>query len=348
MVTQERYWPARAYWLCQIGGWGGWAFVNSILSFWFQPSQVSKTVVTAFALSIAGMASSHVLRWWIRRQGWIHIEPLKAVPRLVAASIVCGIVNTNAMVVLTLFVMRYYQPHELKASVYVANVAFWSTVILFWSVIYFGLHYFEKSRRAGLEKLRLELMARDSQLRSLRAQVNPHFIFNCLNSIRALILEDPARAQAAVTELSALLRYSLQSGRSMLVPLRDEVAVVEDYLRLEKIRFEQRLDYEVEIPAGLLNRQIPPMLLQTLVENGIKHGIAHMPRGGKLRIEGASGSGGFTLRVINSGVLQPNGVSGGVGLENARERLRLLCGPEAYLELKPLDGAQVLAEVFIP
>src|SRR5690606_9276799 len=126
-------------------------------------------------------------------------------------------------------------------------------------------------RAAEVERWRLQAAVKDAELAALRAQVNPHFLFNSLNSIRALIVEDPARAQQVVTQLAALLRYTLQAGATSTVPLEAELHAVRTYLALESIRLEERLRYTIDVDDAVRQAPVPPMLVQTLVENGIKH-----------------------------------------------------------------------------
>ena len=137
-----------------------------------------------------------------------------------------------------------------------------------------------RRRRDTLERqaLELSLVARDAQLRALRAQVNPHFLFNSLNSLRGLITEDPARAAAMVTGFAGLMRYSLDSDSRETVTLAEEMEAVDDYLGLERVRFEDRLLVERAIAPEALEVRIPPMMVETLVENAIKHGIANIQR----------------------------------------------------------------------
>jgi two-component system, LytTR family, response regulator len=214
----------------------------------------------------------------------------------------------------------------------------WSITVFLWEVIYFGEHYFESFRTSEVEKLRLAVVAKDSQLRALISQVNPHFIFNCLNGLRAMIVEDPARAQDMVTELSNILRYSLQSGRTDTVPLETELEAVTAYLKLEAIRLEERLRVHIALDPESLETRIPPMLLQTLVENGIKHGVARLPGGGEIRVDSQVESRAVKIQVRNSGQLRDDAGSTRLGLDNARERLRLLYGNAASLVLRNYDG----------
>jgi LytS/YehU family sensor histidine kinase len=227
-------------------------------------------------------------------------------------------------------------------------VFIWSITVFLWEVIYFGVHYFESFQKSEVEKLRLAVVAKDSQLRALISQVNPHFIFNCLNGLRAMIVEDPVRAQDMVTELSNILRYSLQSGRTETVPLETELEAVTAYLKLEAIRLEERLRVHIEVDPESLETRIPPMLLQTLVENGIKHGVARLPGGGEIRVDSQVESRAVKIQVRNSGQLREDAGSTRLGLDNARERLRLLYGNAASLVLRNYDGDSVVAEISIP
>ncbi len=137
---------------------------------------------------------------------------------------------------------------------------------------------------AELRQSELSRALQSAELKLLKSQLNPHFLFNSLNSVRALIAEDPSRARDAVTQLAGLLRYTLRSDHEELVTLERELKTVGDYLALESLRLGDRMRVELDIAAGAQEVRIPVMLLQTVVENAIKHGIAELPGGGVLRI----------------------------------------------------------------
>jgi two-component system, LytTR family, sensor histidine kinase AlgZ len=214
-------------------------------------------------------------------------------------------------------------------------------------VIYLAAHYFARWQNAELEKLQLAIAAKDAQLDGLIAQLQPHFLFNCLNSVRALIVEDPAKAQTTVTALSSLLRYALTAGKQSTVALATEIAIVRSYLALEAVRFDERLASEIDIAddAGALH--VPAMLVQQLVENGVKHGIERSPTGGTLRVRAWCERGGLRIEVTSPGRIAPGEDSTQIGLANARQRLRLLYGDAASLALRDGDST-VIAEVAIP
>jgi hypothetical protein len=201
------------------------------------------------------------------------------------------------------------------------------------------------------------VQAKEARLQALELQLNPHFFFNSLNNVRALIAEDPERAQTAVTQLAGLMRYALKAGQETTVPLRKELEMVRTYLDLEQVRLEDRLRYEIDAEDSALDHPVPLLLVQTLVENGIKHGVAPRPEGGRLTVTARTEGDALCVWVTNTGRLDPDAESG-LGLENARERLQLLFGDEATLTLENVeddargDGAQeapaVVAHVAIP
>jgi len=229
-----------------------------------------------------------------------------------------------------------------------AFVFVWCAVLLIWSLIYFGSHYAENYRKAEIEKWRLEAAVKDQELKALKSQMNPHFIFNCLYSVRALIVEDPERAQTVVTQLANILRYSLQSRNAETVTLEDELQIVSDYLALEAIRLEDRLKVQMSIDPSTLDISIPTMLIQTLVENGIKYGVATRPEGGEIRLTSRAQGAMLQIQITNTGRLGNQGDSTGLGLRNAMDRLRLLFGATASLALESAAPDHVTARIEIP
>ncbi|HWL86070.1 MAG TPA: histidine kinase, partial [Polyangiaceae bacterium] len=172
--------------------------------------------------------------------------------------------------------------------------------------------------------------------------LNPHFLFNSMNGIRSLIADDPDRARTAVTELSRTLRYALRAHDEEFVPLAREFAIVDDYLALETLRLGDRLTVQRDVAEDAGQALIPAMLLQTVVENAIKHGIARLPNGGTLGVSARIADGALFVRVDNprpvgarasSNTADEEANASGIGLSNARERLRLLLGADANIEL---------------
>jgi hypothetical protein len=338
---------SHVYVLCQVLGWYTQAALNIALSRLGQPI-TWKPVLLYMWGAVAGILTTHALRAVIRRRHWLKLSPLHALPRVSAAALVAGTIVTALVTAGWPFAFGMDALRKAGNSWILPVILIWSVTVFLWEVIYFGEHYFESFQKSEVEKLRLAVVAKDSQLRALIAQVNPHFIFNCLNGLRAMIVEDPARAQDMVTELSNILRYSLQSGRTGTVPLETELEAVTAYLKLEAIRLEERLRVHIALDPESLETRIPPMLLQTLVENGIKHGVARLPGGGEIRVESQVESRAVKIQVRNSGQLRDEAGSMRLGLDNARERLRLLYGNAASLVLRNYDGDSVVAEISIP
>ncbi|MEO7307194.1 MAG: histidine kinase [Ferruginibacter sp.] len=221
-------------------------------------------------------------------------------------------------------------------------------LIAIWMLIYIVYHYVEKNRNDQLDRLKLESTVKELELKTIKSHINPHFIFNSLNSIRALVDENPKRARRAITELSNILRSSMQAEKSETVTLERELDIVKDYLALEQMRFEERLKIEFDIDEDTLQLPVPPMMLQTLVENAIKHGISKQIKGGVVRVIAAFKDNDLELLVQNTGQLSaaPNG--DGFGIKSTQDRLNLMYQGKAVFAIRNLGIANVESKVSIP
>lgn len=181
---------------------------------------------------------------------------------------------------------------------------------------------------------------RISKLESLKKQLNPHFLFNALNSIKALTLIDNVQARESIIQLSDLLRLSLNLGEQQKATLSEELRLAENYLALEKLRFDTRLEYDFQIQEDIGNILIMPMTLNTLLENAVKHGIGQLKSGGHIRVIAKTEKGYIILSVENSGIFDPRPKSneGGIGLENLKKRLELQYGDNASLKIVNTQG----------
>jgi two-component sensor histidine kinase len=223
-------------------------------------------------------------------------------------------------------------------------------LVSLWLLIYVVFHYVDKNRNNQLDKLRLEGVVKSLELKTIKSHINPHFIFNALNSIRALVDENPTRARTAITELSNILRSSLQAEKLETVPLEQELDIVQDYLALEQMRFEERLKVEMHIDPDTLTQPIPPMMLQNLVENAIKHGISKDVHGGIIIIRSYFKDDHHELIVQNTGNLQSlkSGNSSGFGLRSTQDRLNLLYQKKAHFEIEEKNGNMVQSKIVMP
>lgn len=234
-------------------------------------------------------------------------------------------------------------------SLFVTNLVIYVPNLLIWNAIYFMYHFIMKTRKQEMDTIKLEALVRQLELNTIKAHINPHFIFNALNGIRALIDENPIRARKAITELSNILRSSLSAEKAETVPLEQELKIVKDYLALESMRFEDRLTIDFDIDERTLTNPVPPMMLQTLVENAIKHGISKQMKGGVIRIVSAVSGGRHQLLVQNTGHL--NGYAkhgGGFGIASTKDRLNLLYGESASFEISQVEATLVEAKVQMP
>lgn len=340
--------PSRLYWICQFAGWGGFlAYVLVAYMANASPWHAWDFVSIVFFDGVACPALTHGLRHWMYVHEWPQMPMRRLLPRLTGVVVLFSAVLSAAVALGVM--LASHRPFPLPGFLGVFFGFCWG--FAGWIVIYYEVHARRRrdalqaqSRRALLE---LTVVTRDAQLRSLRAQLNPHFLFNCLNSLRHLILANPERAAAMVTGLAELLRYSLASDRTDAVPLAEELDVVDEYLALEQVRLEERLRVERAVEPAALAARVPPMLVQTLVDNAIKHGIAEEPRGGVVRIEARVNGARLELVVINTGRLKPPAPGAGHGVRNSTERLRLLYGDAASLRLTEADG-MVRASLVLP
>ncbi len=194
------------------------------------------------------------------------------------------------------------------------------------------------------ETMRARLDQREAEReRALESRIHPHFLFNALNTISSLIPEDPARAERLVEQMAALLRFSLDANQSGLVPLARELKIVADYLDIEKARFGERLRYEIDVSSELNGAEVPPLSVQTLVENSVKHAIAPNRGGGDVHIRGNRENGLLQLEVSDDGpAFRLESAPAGHGLDNLKGRLATLFGERAALKVERLSGRNVV------
>jgi LytS/YehU family sensor histidine kinase len=217
-----------------------------------------------------------------------------------------------------------------------------------WMGAYFAVTGQRSYHRELVMRLELDSALREAELRALKSQINPHFLFNCLNSLRALVPLELARPREAITLLSDLLRAALAAGEQTTVSLAKELETVNTYLALEQIRHEERLRVVREISVEALVLPVPPFLIQGLVENALKYGIATREDGGEVGIFVELREGVLRVRVTNPGEIGVGHESTGLGLSNGRARLLHLFGAEARLTLTQAGPERVVAEVSIP
>jgi len=353
----------RLYVICQALGWGGFLLVQLFFSHLIssgkgQPVDFADDLkvvsIMTMGMLIAHYSRTYISRWGLKEMGWLRLVP-RAIGIAFMMSLIWSIVSAGWYY----GILRDPWPGEINPFTIMAmSVINGALVYGGWLSFYFIYHVFNRFNVSEIERLRLTAVVKDAELRALKSQINPHFIFNSLNSVRALIDEDPTRARQAVTQLANMLRYSLQSGSKQTVSFEDELTVVNDYLALEQVRHEERLRLRLDVSPDTLRRAVPPMLLQTLVENAVKYGIAPRVDGGEIAIVARMEGKDLTIEVRNPGSIESinkpatramaDQPSTRVGLRNALDRLQLLFGESATLELVQISPSEVCAKVRVP
>jgi sensor histidine kinase YesM len=337
------------YWLCQIGGWFFFVLVEFIgygNTFGYNQLLVLNVVVNF----VFGLGLTHLYRKFLIKTEWLYLPLSKLIPRAIFG---VGMVSF-LLTLLNIYLDRLTVPlmGQLPVDwVLILNYLFnWSKYILMWALVYHLFQYWEKSLEAERSRYQMQAILRENQYNNLKTQLNPHFLFNSLNGIRTLVDLDPEMSKEAIMRLSNLLRSSLQMSKNKTVSLEQEMATVESYLLIEKIRFDERLQYVFNMDKETLATQIPPMMLQTLVENAVKHGISKLKSGGQIIVNSIKKGNRVQIEIINSGKYESNAQdsANGLGLENTQERLKLLFEEKASFDIKNLDENFVIATIELP
>ncbi|MFN4146845.1 MAG: sensor histidine kinase [Runella sp.] len=342
----------RIYWTCQIGGWTA-LMMYELWVYTFEFGFEWDTFYFALANILVCVLLTHFYRLLVREQNWVNLPLYRLVPRVIFSGLLLGFVMT--LINFPIDVQSLHDVFSSEPYMFLGLWLSWSKSMFMWVLSYTVYHYVENTRATEIEKILLKTSVKETEAKILRSQLNPHFVFNALNSIRALVSENPAKAQQGITQLSNILRNSLLADRRKTVELREELKTVEDYLSLEKVRYEDRLTSDFHIDPRTLYLQVPPMMLQTLVENAIKHGVQKAINGGFVQITTFLENDFVHIHIRNTGVLAAKNEASdntkeasGFGLQNTERRLQLLYGEEAKFRIFQESEQVVRAEVIIP
>lgn len=352
---------SRAYWTCQLLGWGlyGSSQVYNGIATLSVPWE--RVLLEITLLNVAAVGFTQLLRVYMLRREWGKLRLRQLLPRSLVASVLLGLVLASAMHFMAVAPLWGLEPIQDEAALkaippvilamdpLTLRTVNWSMAFFIWIALYISITSVRERHAAELRQSELTRALQSAELRLLKSQLNPHFLFNSLNSVRALIAEDPSRARDAVTQLAGLLRYTLRSDHEELVTLERELETVGDYLALESLRLGDRMRVELDIAADAQDARVPVMLLQTVVENAIKHGIAELPGGGVLRVAAILRDHALHVDVQNPRPKNPPlREEQGSGLYNAAERLRLLFGSRATLELDLSQSDRAVVRICVP
>lgn len=336
----------RLYWTLQIGGWLLYAVIQIISSIAVFGSVNTRNVIFLLYEAMICLMVTHCFRIFVIKKQWIRFTMPQLLPRVLVSIFVLGII---------VYFLR--MPVSFLLGIFDRTIAFdpasigglslvYAVMFFIWSALYFTYHYFNQYNKA----LKYEASMVQIELNNLKSQLNPHFIFNSLNSIRALVDENPGKSKQAINQLSTILRSSLASEKKRLTKFDEELKIVKDYLGLESIRFEERLKTEFDIHPESHNFFVPPLMIQTLVENGIKHGVSKLTAGGIIQLKTTVDRGRLKVLIRNSGHLV-NGAKRsqkGIGLKNTVQRLKLIYGDEASFRIVNENDNFVVTEIVIP
>ena len=369
------------YWVLTISGWLLFGLFKSYLSpFWDVVSDDRWLIVVfTFINPFQMLLMTHLYRHLAHRFNWLSFSfPTTTVVITVAAGVMIGLflyIKTYANPYIGKFLSLILNKHYTEVAnqtppnfepimnyVYPYMFTLECAAFMIWLALYHAYHFFENMQIKTAEQYASKVKLQEAELSFLRSQLNPHFLFNALNSIHALSLMQSQRASDAVLLLSDLMRYTLNYGKKSLVTLAEEMEIVEKYLALEKIRFGKKLTYQFDIQQNTLNVLIPPIIIQTLAENAIKHAIRQNASGGLIKINAAIKDNFLIIDIINNGQLTPKDTpsvseaflsdsdvkDSGIGIENTEKRLAMIYGDKAFFALKNANKTEVVASLKIP
>ena len=351
MLQDKRY----LFWTLQFVGWSGWS-LSMYLGLLVWNKQVENYTYYLIAVATIGMLITLLLRS-LYHYMW-NMEIVRRFLAIGAASYFAGLGwMACRSTVYPRFFPEEVKEHEERAMAFFAYFenamsAFW--VMLVWSGLYFGIKYYMLLQEEKQQHLKVVAMAHEAQLKMLRYQLNPHFLFNTLNAISTLVLDkDTELANVMVTRLSRFLRYSLDNDPMKMVTVEEEMEALRLYLDIEKVRFDERLRLHFDIEPEAERALLPGMLLQPLVENSIKYAVAQAINGGSIGISAKVFGGDLLLSVADDGPgldlrngKKPTG--GGVGLANCRERLKEIYGNDQSFRLGATEPHGLTTTIRLP
>ncbi len=328
-----------AFWTAQLLGWGLYALAKYALAGASYPS-----VGRVLLLVTIGAAFSLPLRALYRRLRTRGTSQ----PVTIAIAVVASFVAANLWLLVFDGILHWTGALRFEGwATYSKAVINKSSVMLAWSALYLGIKHWQELQAERERALQALADAKGAQLQLLRYQLQPHFLFNALNSLRALIGEDSGKARQMVTELSGFLRYSLLPASLTDVALGDEIESLRQYLAIEQIRFERSLEVSFHVEPGAELVRVPGLLLHPLAENALKYGSRTSPSPLRVRVSARSSGDGAAIEIANTGRWyagngeDPAGngdESTGLGLANVRQRLEHLYPGRARLEMSEADG----------
>ena len=348
---------SKQFWLFQAGGWTIWVVLLVIRDLTFVPAEYLLGRITVYVISaFMGILLTTGLRG-LYRLVWDYAISVRAITVILGSLVVSAVWQpfNNYMDYVSFGEFLPFEDFRVEDLFRgTLSVAFFT--MLLWSGLYFFIKYYQLFQLEKEKSLRSEALAQEAQLRMLRYQLNPHFLFNTLNAISTLVLDKATdQANEMLTKLSKFLRYSLDHSPLDRVSLSHELETSKLYLDIEKVRFGERMQIEISVQEKALEALVPSMLLQPLIENSIKHGLSKMEQGGKISITATVDEQNLVLTVADNGPGIPKTILDdaeatfrGVGLTNVRDRLKEMYGRNQSFTFTNQETAGCKATVVLP
>lgn len=340
---------SRAFWILQAGGWSGYLILRTVSSLSNDPSV--EGVIAVIVESIVGYCLTLLLSTlygYYRKLNSRITSVSLTVATLAAATVIYAVLEA-----FTFSFIKMAEP-GITLSQVIGYMFLTFTVLAGWSALYFGINFYLIVEEQADQMQRLENQASTAQLAMLRYQLNPHFLFNTLNSISTLVLlKQTERANVMLSRLSSFLRYTLANEPTAHVTVAQEMETLKLYLEIEKMRFENRLRHHFDIDPRVVKARLPSLLLQPLVENAIKYAVTPQEEGADITVTArlAGDRVHITVSDTGPGLIETKSrptLSTGVGLANIRERLAQAFGPDHRFETRSNPGAGFSVEIEIP
>jgi two-component system LytT family sensor kinase len=342
---------ASLFWLLQAAGWvgfGAFMFVWGLSHLTFTEAVANKVILVA-----TGIAASLVLRGVFRRarrRNWTARRTALATATAVAVLSIAWTEFHLQLYAIWSASRTGQSPDWTWIGLYPGTLLTNFLVLGGWSLGYLGVHGWISLRQERERARVAEAQAREARLRALRSQLEPHFLFNALNGVSTLVAEGRASdAQRAIAALAEFLRRTMDAGSTPEVPVADEIELVRGYLRIQSVRFGDRLRSTIDLAPNVSDALVPVLILQPIVENAVEHGVLARERGGAIAVSVRSDGSDIELRVTDDGPGIPEGHGRkGVGLANTLERLRELYADAASLSLETTEGGGTTAVIRLP
>lgn len=338
------------YWIFQVSGWALYTLINIFFYLAFRTIPQPHFYEQLATHFMVGFTLTHCMRFFIQQTGILNLKIKSQFFYLIITALLFSFLIGSAIVAAER-ILRIQSPRIAEFSFINISIRFafsYFHFVLIWNLLYFAYHYVQKTRQQNLDQVRLENLLKELEITTLKAHINPQFIFNGLNSIRELVLNNPARARSAITQLSNILRSSIQVDKAEKNLLEKDLHIVKDYLSLEEIRFNNRLTVQYDIEDDCLDMEVPAMALQALTENAVKYAMVDENSTGNLEVFAREENNWLKVGVRSTGNIMIYTTAETSSIDDIRKRLQMLYGPQAKCIVQSSGMNSVEAFIQLP